>query len=61
MIVNAYFTKDEDGNDVSDTDGITLILSDGKRWVVPSGHRFYQEYLDWKAEDPENNVPQTEP
>lgn len=63
MIINAYFMTDDIGVDLPETVGIILLVESGKRWHVPHDitNSDWQMYLDWKAEDPENNTPQTEP
>lgn len=57
-----YLLKDEDGNDLLDTDGLKQVDADGVITFVPadSANRHYSAYLKWKAEDPENNVAQSE-
>jgi len=51
-ITTCYFTKDENGADLPDTDGVKMVMSDGTIWSVPGDtrNRHYQMYLAWKAE-----------
>jgi len=61
-ITQAFLTKDIDGNEQADTEGVKIVLSSGKTWHVPgdAGNRHYRAYLEWKALDPDNNVAVTE-
>ena len=61
--MNYFLIKGLGGEEMPDTKMIKLVDEEGVTSTIPADpkNRHYAAYLAWKAEDPENNVAQSEP